>query len=55
MKTSAFQADGPSKAEVALAAALRMMSPLLKFLLSAGVTHQMLCNALKKEMLDCAD
>jgi hypothetical protein len=55
MTTSATQSVAPSKAEVALGAALRMLSPLLKFLLSAGVTHQMLCNALKKAMLDCAD
>jgi Family of unknown function (DUF6502) len=55
MSTSTSFFNAPSKADVALGAALRVMTPLLKFLLRSGVTHQMLSNALKKEMLDCAD
>lgn len=55
MNSGAYISATPSKAEAALGAALRVMSPLLKFLLRSGVTHQMLCNALKKEMLDGAD
>ena len=43
-----------SRADLALAAALRVMAPLVELLLHEGVTYPRLANALKKTFLDAA-
>lgn len=53
-KTLQLQTMSESRTDLTLAAALRVMTPLVELLLREGVTYPRLANALKKTFLDAA-
>jgi len=54
MESSRFQTMSESRADLALAAALALLAPLVELLLHEGVTYPRFANALKKAFLDSA-